>query len=103
MGLRHVLGDKPIPRLIDFLRVHREWDYPLSAISEATGTSYRTLQKIVPGLVKTGILVKTREVGKAKLYRLNFKSPAVQKLDAFAVAADLEFGHATKKPVPIPA
>lgn len=91
MGLRHVFGDRPVPKVIDFLLVHRNWDYPLSTIAEATGVSYRTLQKIVPFLVKRGILKETREVGKAKLYTLNFESPSVKKLDEFALVSDMEF------------
>ena len=55
-----VLGARPIPKIIDFLLVHRNWDYPLSAIAEATGVSYRTLQKIIPLLVKKSILKETR-------------------------------------------
>ena len=97
MGLRHVFGERPIPKIIDFLLVHRNWDYPLSTISEATGVSYRTLQKIVPLLVKNGILKETREVGKAKLYALNFESPSVKKLDEFALATDIEFADKGRK------
>lgn len=97
MGLRHIFGDKPIPKIIDFLLVHRNWDYPISAIAEATGVSYRTLQKIVPLLVRKGILKETREVGKAKLYALDFESPSVKKLDEFALAADIEFAGKGKR------
>ena len=97
MGLRHVLGERPIPKIIDFLLVHRNWDYPLSTLAEATGVSYRTLQKIVPVLVKKGVLKETREVGKAKLYALNFRSPSVKKLDEFALASDIEFAEKGQK------
>ena|SRR3989344_1529513 len=90
MGLRHVFGDKPIHKLFDFLLVHREWDYPISTMSEATGVSYRTLQKIVPFLVKRGLMRETRAVRGAKMYTLNFSSPSVKKLDEFALASDLE-------------
>jgi hypothetical protein len=91
MGLRHIFGDKPVPRIIDFLLVHREWDYPISTLAEATGVSYRTVQKIIPQLVIVGILKATREVRKAKMYALNFDSESVKRLDALALAADLEF------------
>ena len=97
MGLRHVFGGKPIPKTIDFLLVHRHWDYPLSAMAEATGVSYRTLQKIVPMLVKSGVMKETREVGKAKMYSLNADSPSVKKLDEFAVASDIEFARRQRK------
>jgi DNA-binding transcriptional ArsR family regulator len=92
MGLRHVFGDKPIPCLLDFLLVHRFWDYPISELAKATGVSYRTLQAILPALSKNGIVRETRVVGNAKFYAINMASEAVKKLDAFAVQADIEFG-----------
>jgi hypothetical protein len=97
MGLKHVFGDKPIPSILDFMMVHRHWDYPLSAIAEATGVSYRTLQAAVPLLVKRELLKETREVGKAKMYAINFDSPAVRKLHAFAIECDYEFGKREAK------
>jgi len=103
MGVRHVFGDKPLPKAIDFLLVHREWDYPISTIAEATHVSYRTLQKIIPELVRRGVLKETREVGKAKMYALNFGSESVRKLDEFALASDLEFGMKNRSKRAVPA
>ncbi len=99
MGLRHIFSDKPIPKIIDFLLVHRSWDYPVSTIAEAAGASYHTLQKIVPLLVRKGILRETREVGKAKLYALDFESPSVKKLDEFALTSDIEFSKKGSKQI----
>ncbi len=65
--------------------VHRHWNYSLSTVAEATGVSCRTLQAAVPLLVKTGLVKETREVGEAKMYAINFDSPAVKTLHAFAV------------------
>ncbi|MBI2075974.1 MAG: hypothetical protein HYT72_01860 [Candidatus Aenigmarchaeota archaeon] len=79
MGLRHVFGE----------------------LAEATGVSYRTLQKIVPLLVKRGIIKETREVGKAKMYSLNFDSPSVKKLDEFSLASDTEFAEKGRKQRPL--
>ncbi len=106
MGLRHVFGDKPIPKLLDFMLVHRHWDYPISELENATGVSYRTLQNVIPKLVKNTILTETRTVGNAKFYSINVNSDSVKKLDAFAVQADLDFGvksSAVKAKFPIPA
>ena len=97
MGLRHIFGDKPVPKIIDFMLVHRQWDYPISTISEATGVSYRTVQKVVARLVKSGILKVTREVRKAKMYALDLDSEVVKRLDAFALASDIEFAKKTAK------
>ncbi len=91
MGLRHVFGERPIPKLLDFLLVHRFWDYPISEMANATGVNYRTLQNIVPSLVENQVLKGTRTVGNAKFYAINLESKAVKKLDEFVVQADLEF------------
>ncbi|MBI4214377.1 hypothetical protein HY546_00110 [archaeon] len=96
MGLRHIFGEKPIPVIIDFLRVHRFWDYPISEIANASGISYRTVQTVVPRLVKIGMLKQTRIVSNAKFYSINMDSLAVRKLDEFAIQADLEFGEQLK-------
>lgn len=96
MGLRHVFGDRPVPKLLDFLLVHRFWDYPISELANATGVSYRTLQKITPMLVENQVLKETRVVGNANFYAINLDSPAVRKLDEFAVEADLQFALGEK-------
>ena len=103
MGLRHIFGEKPIPKLLDFLRVHKQWDYPLSTLAEATNISYRTLQAIVPELVNYGLLIETRTLGRAKMYQLNFSSEAIKKLDEFATLADIEFVLHSEKDVEKPA
>ncbi len=96
MGLRHVFGDKPIPRLLDFMLVHRHWDYPISELENATRISYRTLQNVIPMLLKNGIITESRVVGNAKFYSLNLNSESVKKLDEFAIQSDLDFGMKLK-------
>lgn len=97
MGLRHVFGERPVPKLLDFLLVHRFWDYPISELANATGVSYRTLQNIIPMLVENQVLKETRLVGNAKFYAINLDSPAVKKLGEFAVQADLQFARSETK------
>ena len=99
MGLVHVFGDKPIPKVLDFLRVHTEWDYSLKDIGEATGVSFRTLQRIMPELVDDGIAKKTRTEGRAQMYQFNKESVIAVKLDELATTVDLEFleEHAKQK------
>lgn len=96
MGLRHIFGDRPVPRLLDFMRVHQFWDYPISEMANATGISYRALQSIVPQFVKQGLFIETRRVSNAKFYKINVDSLVVQKLDELAIEADTEFGLATR-------
>lgn len=97
MGLKHVFGEKPIPLVLDFLRVHKHWDYSLKDISEATGVSFRTLQRIMPGLEGEGIVVRTRTEGRAQMYMIDSNCPIVEKLDELAIVSDLEYAETQKK------
>ena len=76
------LGDNPNTRLLEFLITGREFDYSLTDLAENAGIGWSTLHRILPGLVKQKIVVKTREIGRAKLYKLNLQSREVKKLIA---------------------
>lgn len=97
MGLVNVFGDRPIPKILDFFRLHSYWDYSLKDVSKATGISYRTLQIIIPQLVKKGFLRYTRTEGKAKLYQFNADSEIAKRLNAFALDMDFEIAKMRNK------
>lgn len=75
-----LFGDYPIVRVIDFLLTYREFDYPLTEIAENSGVAWSTLHTFFPELVKIGIAKPTRQIGRAKLFKLNTKSKIVQEL-----------------------
>jgi len=66
-----VMGNTPKMRLLEFLITGRELDYSLSDISKNANIPWSTLHRILPPFEKSKIIVKTREVGRAKLYRVN--------------------------------
>jgi len=99
MALIHIFGDKPIPRVLDFFTVNQFWDYSLKDVSEETGISYRTLQNIIPHLVKEGILKYTRTEGKAKLYQINRGSRVVKELQKISRESDFEYVEKMVKPL----
>ncbi|MFH1225373.1 MAG: winged helix-turn-helix domain-containing protein [Candidatus Diapherotrites archaeon] len=74
------MGDSPQMRILDFLITGREFDYSLSDIAEGAGVSWSTLHRIFPAMERSGIAAKTREVGRAKLYRLSTQKPEVAML-----------------------
>jgi len=78
-----VFGDTPINRVMDFLIVHEEFDYSMKDIAENSGVGYATLKLFWPNLEKTKIVTLTREIGNAKLYRLNLDSSTVQRFKEF--------------------
>ena len=77
--LKFLGRDNPIIRVIDFLIDNEVFDYSKTEISKGAGISRTTLLKIWKTLEELGIVVETRKVGRAKMYKLNKKNPIVQK------------------------
>lgn len=77
---REALGDSPVIRVLDFLIEGRGLDYSLSDITENSNIGWTTLHRIWEKLVQLKIVVPTREIGRAKLFKLNEENPAVRKL-----------------------
>lgn len=77
---RLTLGDSPVIRVLEFLIEGRGLDYSLTDIAENSQIGWTTLHRIWDNLEKTKVVVPTRVIGKAKLYKLNLDNPAVQQL-----------------------
>ena len=74
------IGDTPSTRLWDFLITGREFDYTLTDLAENAGISWSTLHRIMPNFEKNKVVVQTREIGRAKFYKLNQANEEVKKL-----------------------
>lgn len=72
-------GDIPKNRIWSFLIVHSEYDYSMKDIARYSGVGYTTLKDIWKEFREKKIVVQTRAVGKAKMYKLNLKNPVVHK------------------------
>lgn len=75
-----VFGDYPLTKVLDFLLTFREFDYSLTEIARNANVGWSTINKIIPKLVKIGIVKKTRKLGRATLYKLNMENPITRKL-----------------------
>lgn len=73
-------GSSPVIRVLDFLIEGRDLDYSLTDIAENANIGWTTLHRIWDNLVRLGIVKHTRDIGKAKLFRLNMDNDAVKKL-----------------------
>ncbi len=73
-------GDYPIIRVFDFLIENQEFDYSKKDISRYSNISWNSLETFWEKLLKRKIVVYTRKVGKAKMYKLNYKNPVVKEL-----------------------
>ncbi len=73
-------GSSPLIRVLDFLMTYREFDYSLTDIAKESGVGWNTLHSFFFTLVEKGIIKETRQVGRAKLYKLNTDSLIAKKL-----------------------
>jgi len=72
-------GNTPKNRIWSFLIVHSEYDYSMKDIARHSGVGYTTLKEIWKEFREKNIVVETRFVGKAKMYKLNIKNHVVNK------------------------
>ena len=77
---REALGDSPVIRVLDFLIEGRGLDYSLSDIAENSNIGWTTLHRIWDRLLKMEMVKPTREIGRAKLFKLNEENKAVKEL-----------------------
>ena len=79
-------GDYPLIRVLDFLLYSRDFDYPLTEIAKNANVNFQTLKKVWPHLEQGNMIIVTRTLGGATLYKINVHNPVVQKfieLNAF--------------------
>lgn len=66
-------------RIWSFLIVHSEFDYSMRDIAKYSKVSYTAMKEIWKEFVKRKKVIHTRNVGKAKMYKLNIRNPVVSK------------------------
>ncbi len=73
-------GDTPQLRVIDFLIDNHFFDYPITEIARGSNVSYNSLKVFFKQFLDSGILIKTRKVGKSDYYKLNTENSFVKNL-----------------------
>ena len=73
-------GDTPQLRVLDFLIGNHFFDYPLTEIARESNVSYNSLKSFLFEFLKSGIIIKTRKVGKSDYYKLNMDNDFVKNL-----------------------
>ena len=74
------MGDSPMVKVLDYLLTERELDFSITDMAENAGIGRATLYRIWDDLIKNEIILHTRDIGKAKLYKLNAKNEKIKKL-----------------------
>lgn len=74
------MGDSPMIRVLDYLITEREVDFSITDMAENAGVGRATLYRIWDNLIKNKIIIHTRDIGKAKLFKLNTTNVKIKKL-----------------------
>ena len=74
------MGDSPMIRVLDYLLTERELDFSITDMAENAGIGRATLYRIWDNLIKNEIIKHTRDIGKAKLFKLNTNNAKIRKL-----------------------
>jgi predicted transcriptional regulator len=82
--LQKLFGDSSIAKILDYLTLFKSFDYPKTEISKNSGVAWKTLYRIWPTLEKYGLVVRTRQIGRAELYKLNEENPIAKALNELA-------------------
>jgi len=68
------LGDTPKLRVLDFLIGNHFFDFPMTEIARESNVSYNSIITFFDDFVKSGIIIKTRKIGKSNYYKLNLEN-----------------------------
>lgn len=77
---RELLGDTPKIRVLEYLLEGRELDHSIGDIAEGAGINRVTLFRLWPKIEKSRLVVHTRDIGNAKLFKLNMGNSYVKSL-----------------------
>lgn len=67
-------------RILNFLILGKDFDYSMTDIAEGSYVGWTSFTRAWKELEKRKVVVHTRTIGRAKLFKLNTQDPTVQKL-----------------------
>src|SRR3989338_6839144 len=73
-------GNSPYIKVLDFLIEGQEFDYSMTEVARGAGVGWSAFTRIWKKLLDKAIILPTREIGNAKLFKLNKGNPFVKKL-----------------------
>src|SRR3989338_7368546 len=74
------LGNSPLIRILNFLILGKDFDYSMTDIAEGSHVGWTSFTRAWKELEKRKVVAHTRNIGRAKLFKLNTEDPTVQKL-----------------------
>ncbi len=76
-------GSSPYVKVLDFLIQGQEFDYSMTEVARGAEVGWSAFTRIWEKLLDKEIIIATRTIGNAKLFKLNKKNPFVLKLIKF--------------------
>ena len=67
-------------KVMDYLITERELDFSITDMAENARIGRATLYRLWEDLIKNKIILHTRDIGKAKLFKLNTANDKIKKL-----------------------
>jgi len=95
-------GDTPQLRVLDFLIDNHFFDYPITEIAKESNVSYNSLKVFFQKFIDSGVLIKTRKVGKSDYYKLDMNNSFIKnliKLDWILTKRNIAPELITKEPI----
>ena len=74
------LGNSPLIRILNFLILGKDFDYSMTDIANGSHVGWTSFTRAWKELEKRKVITNTRNIGRAKLYKLNTQDPTVEKL-----------------------
>ena len=73
-------GNSPYIKVLDFLIQGQEFDYSMTEVAKGAGVGWSTFTNTWTKLLNKNIIMPTREIGNAKLFKLNKQNQFVEKI-----------------------
>ncbi len=83
-------GNSPYIKVLDFLIEGQFFDYSMTEVARGAGVGWSAFTMIWKKLLNKKIILPTREIGNARLFKLNRKNLFIEKL----IMLDWEFTKA---------
>ena len=83
MALKHVFGETPVIKILDFLINHMGHDYSKTEIAERVGIGWTTISRHWDGLLDWKLVTPTRQIGRATMYKLNEDNLVIMQMLKF--------------------
>ena len=96
------VGDTPRMRALQYFIEGREFDYMLTDLLKAQ-VSWGTLNSLIPILAKKGVIIKTRKIGRATLYKINQANQVIKQLISLYDSLILQQLSKVEQKIQIPA